>query len=78
MCMRPLNFFSLGIDMGTSRSKYEYCISRSIVNNNFFLPFYSTMIYLKIPRDKCTHPMRSKDMEWRNLGFPTIGIRALG
>ena len=67
----------LGIYIRTSKSRYEYCIFRSIVIKVFF-PFYFTTVDLEIPQDKCMHPTRSKNMEWRNLQFPTTSIKALG
>ena len=46
--------------MGTSRSRYEYYISRPIINNNFLLSFYSIVIDLEMHRDIYMHPTRSK------------------
>ena len=58
-------FSLLGIDLGRSRSRYDFQISR------YFSKMVFETIYfhcVEILEDRGMHPTRSKNKEWRNLG----------
>ena len=49
---------------------YMSTISLDLYLNMVFVAIFFATIDLKMPRDRCMHPMRSTDREWSNLDIP--------